>query len=171
MEIWKDIKGYEGLYEVSNKGRVKSFYKDKIVGKILKPGNDKIGYLTVVLTNKYSCKTKRPHRLVTETFIPNPLNKRTVNHKNGIKTDNRVENLEWNTYKENIQHAVKIGLMTKVHCEKPVNQIKNGVVIATFKSLSEAHRKTGIEIPNISACCNNRPHRKTAGGYKWEYNK
>lgn len=108
IETWKDINNYIGIYQISNIGRIKSLPKYNGIGKIkfLKPYSVGKGYLGVKLKNKnYSI-----HRLVGEYFIDNPDNKTQINHKNGIKTDNRVENLEWSTPKENINHAIKIGI-------------------------------------------------------------
>ena len=115
MEIWKDIKGYEGKYQVSSIGRVQSL--DRIIigknggkyfhnGKVLSPETDKDGYKRLSLCKKH----KTVHRLVAEAFIDNPLNKKEVNHKNCIKSDNRIENLEWSTRKENLQHSYDNGL-------------------------------------------------------------
>jgi len=122
MEIWKDIKGYEGKYQVSNLGKVTSLSRKKWQGDafyvsktiILKPGFSG-GYYTVRLFKKLKQYNNSHliHRLVALHFIPNPNNKRCVNHKNGIKNDNRVENLEWVTHKENTKHAVKMGLHIK----------------------------------------------------------
>ena len=136
-EIWKDVVGYEGLYEVSNLGRVKRLSKtvhmkcvDKREGrrsqgeytqsrvfpdKILKGTLSDKGYLTVGLTKDGKQKNFRIHRLVAIAFIPNPHNKQEVNHKNGIKDDNRVDNLEWSTGDENIKHAIENGLITGVN--------------------------------------------------------
>lgn len=115
-EIWKDIEGYGGYYQVSTLGRVRSI--DRVVkgkngrdytkkGKILKPFNFG-GYLNVGLFGTLSKPTQAVHRLVAFAFIPNPENKPCVNHINGVKTDNRLENLEWVTNYENSQHAINV---------------------------------------------------------------
>ena len=109
MEIWKDIPGYEGAYQVSNLGRVKSIKFKK--ERILKGGCNNTGYPIAALCLNGVKRDFLIHRLVTQAFIKNPENKKTVNHINGIKADNRVINLEWNTYKENLTHARKTGLI------------------------------------------------------------
>lgn len=98
-EIWKDIEGYEGKYEISNTGRVKSYYGPRGDYRIayLKPRIGKQGYYFVNLTKNKKIKSKKIHRLIAEAFIPNPFNKAEVNHINGIKTDNNIDNLEWTT--------------------------------------------------------------------------
>jgi hypothetical protein len=123
-EIWKDIIGYEGLYQVSNLGRVKSL--DRITphpakfkkGQIMKQGDGHHGYKLSTLCKNGRSKTYRVNRLVASHFIPNPENKPEVNHKNGIKSDNSVNNLEWSTSKENIDHAHRTGLRNGNHKKK-----------------------------------------------------
>ena len=118
MEIWKDIQGYENLYQVSNLGRIKSLDRKVKVGiknndivlhkgKILKLNQKRNGYLSVDLSKEGIVKTISVHRLVAIAFIPNVDNKMQVNHINAKKYDNRVENLEWCSYEENKEHAKK----------------------------------------------------------------
>ncbi|MEH7514128.1 NUMOD4 motif-containing HNH endonuclease [Gottfriedia acidiceleris] len=117
-EIWKDIPGFEGLYQASNLGNIKALKRIKWSGKgfyfkdeqLLKPGTDPNGYNIVVLCPRNKKKSFRVHRLIAKTFIPNRENKRCVNHKNGIKSDNRWINLEWATHSENNKHAYDCGL-------------------------------------------------------------
>jgi hypothetical protein len=102
MEVWKDIEGYEGIYQVSSLGAVKSLDRldgrgHKILGKLLKTGNDVRGYQQVSLSKNGKATVRRVHRLVAETFIPNPEEKPQVNHIDGYKTNNTVDNLEWTT--------------------------------------------------------------------------
>lgn len=144
----------------------------------LKP-SDCHGYLGINFWVCGKSYRKLVHRLVAEAFIPNPENKPEINHKNGIRNDNRVENLEWVTHSENMKHAYKV-LGRKISgsyanhpfgkdnpLSKIVFQIQNGEIIATFYGISEAERETGIKFKNISAVC--RGKRKTAGGFQWEY--
>ena len=105
MEKFKQIKNYEN-YSVSNYGKIRN---DK-TGRILKPQKNTCGYLFVVLYENGVCKTLKIHRLVALAFIDNPENKRTINHIDGVKINNFVDNLEWNTQSENMQHAVNTGL-------------------------------------------------------------
>lgn len=104
-EIWKDIGGYTGLYQVSNLGRVQRLFRKR--KKIKSQVKNRDGYMTVSVSTKSIVRVRRVHRLVALAFIPNPKDKETVNHKNGIKSDNHLENLEWSTRKENTNHAWK----------------------------------------------------------------
>lgn len=182
-EVWKDIKDYEGLYQVSNFGKIRKLRfinnicnKNKIFFITPQKVN---GYYHVVLYKNGKYKDKLLHRLIAETFIPNIKNYLEVNHKNGDKTDNRVENLEWCTRKQNMQHAVKTGLYIspnkgrygansyKALKVKMLNK-ENNEVIKIFGSIIDAAHYIGANKScHIVSCCKGR--LKTAYGYKWEY--
>lgn len=166
------ITGFYGYY-VSDTGDVynANYWRSGDL-HILKPQKQANGYLTVCLYKNKKGYIKSIHRLVAETFIPNPYNKPQVNHKNGIKTDNRVENLEWVCASENQRH--RFDVLNKHNkkgkdnsCSKIVLQIKNDKIISVFYGTQEAQRKTGVKQQGISACCLGK--RKTAGGFKWVY--
>ena len=112
-ERWKEIPGYEGYYEASTLGHIRSVRDERNTynGKILRPRLKPNGYLQYGLTRDGKTRTFKSSRLIAKTFLPNPENKLTVNHKNGIKNDDRLENLEWATISENTQHAVDTGLL------------------------------------------------------------
>ena len=173
-EIWLDIKNYEGLYQVSDFGRVKSLKSNK--EKILKPFARPNGYLGVTLSKKGKSITKSIHRIVAETFISNQNKLLQVNHKDGNKQNNNVNNLEWCTAQENIKHSWKNGLSRvtegmrehcKVYNKKVMQYDKNENFIKEWESASEAGRKLNIFQQSIVACLKNRT--KTAGGYIWRY--
>lgn len=156
---WKPVVGYEGFYEISDNGEIKSLIKNRL----LKPCIHKKGYLVVTLTKGNAHKHYYVHRLVAAAFIPNIDNKEQVNHIDGNKHNNCVENLEWCNDAENRMHAYKNGLRKMEELIEVEMVSIDGNFIDKFPSISEASRRTGINIGNISRCCNGGC--KTAGGY------
>ena len=164
-EIFKDIKDYEGLYQVSNLGRVYSIRNNKI----LKPKLNKCGYLSVNLKYKGSHVTKSIHRLVSQAFIENPYNFPQVNHKDEDKTNNCVDNLEWCTAKYNINYGT-CRERTAQHFRKPVLMFDlNNNFIKEFNSAAEAGSYVNGNSSNIIGCCLMYEHYNSAYGYKWKY--
>lgn len=161
-EEWRDIAGYEGLYQVSNLGRVKSLnYHRSGKEQILNPGKTgkNRGYLQVALCkNGNECRYK-VHRLVADAFIQNTDNLPEVNHKDENTYNNRVDNLEWISHKDNINYGTRTRRTSSL-----VMCIETGTV---YPSLMEASRKTGVRPANICNCCQGK--RKTTGGYHWKY--
>ena len=149
-EIWKPLKEYEGLYEVSNMGRVKSLIKQgNRAERIRKTGFDiRTGYITVQLTKHNTPLTKRVHRCIAETFIPNPKAKPIVNHIDGNKKNNRADNLEWVTYSENTLHSFRKGLQKKIFGDKNyITKIKTVDVLKIRELINSG--KTNKEIAKI----------------------
>lgn len=178
-EEWKDIKKFEGLYQISNFGRVKSldrkiYQKNKngkfqyvtYRGRILKVQKQKNGYLTIDLHRDNKFERKLIHKLVAEMFISNPNNYKYINHKDSNIQNNKVNNLEWCTQSYNIKYAYDLGNKIPPNM-RAIKQIKDGKIVNIFKSISLAERQTNIKGANISKCCRNI--RKNAGGYQWEY--
>lgn len=174
MNYLKEIKDFPG-YFVSDVGDVYS-YKYGTLKKRNTIVNKRTGYVLVVLCKNNKAQTKTVHRLVAQAFINNPDNKPEVNHKNGIRNDNRVENLEWATNSENQLHSFKIlgrkptwlGKCGKNNPRsKIIQQIKNGKIIAEFYGAREAEKLTGTCYVCIINCCNGK--LKTAGKYQWKY--
>ena len=160
-ETWRSIAGFEGLYEVSDRGRVKSLC-DKRGIRIRKLVPDKYGYLTVSLkkNGKYYCF--KVHRLVAMAFIPNPLNHPQVNHMDENKKNNDASNLEWCTARYNNLY------MDKYKCSNiPVRSLDESGAAHTYESIRMAAKETGTNETCISMVLHGR--RKKAGGYKWEY--
>lgn len=175
IEKWEDIKGYEGLYKISSFGRVKSLSNNKLKkDKILKQGKNHAGYLHVSLSKNNKRITKRVSRMVGIYFIPNPENKQQINHKKGIRTDNRAWELEWATSSENMKHSFCVlkrqtpnfGGYSNKRKVKQINP-KTGEVIKIFDSVSQAQEETKIK--KVSSVATRIEGRKTAGGFKWEY--
>jgi hypothetical protein len=177
-ETWLPVKGYEGIYLVSNLGRVKSLTRvvrnarwgvdtPKVLHPVMlkeaKYGN---GYCFVMLSKLGRVNHAMIHRLVAQAFLPNPHKKRTVNHINGIKADNRVENLEWATHSENMKHASDTGLTKMKGGENPyarkVTIEKNGVK-TSFDTQREAAKFIGVKDVNVSSA---KIKNGTCRGYK-----
>ncbi len=186
-EVWKNIKGYENLYQVSNLGRIKSLarysaYRNSkrfINEKIMKLHKSYNGYLRVELCKNNITKKYLVHRLVAYAFLNEHDNNLEINHKDGNKQNNKIENLEWVSRSENEKHAYKIGLAKNTekqriavsNCNKnkrikPVIQLdKNFNFIKEWKSATEAQNELGINRKNINQCVIGK--NKTAGGYVW----
>ena len=164
-EIWRDIKGFEGIYQVSNLGRVKSFYRLK--EKILKPKLAHNGYCRVGLCKNSIGKFYMIHRLVWEAFngqIPEGLQ---VNHINEIKSDNRLSNLNLMTPKENMNWGTGIERRAKKRSKVVLQFDLNDNLVKEYPSINQVERETGFAFQNIYACCKGK--RKTAYGYIWKY--
>lgn len=171
IEIWKDIKGYEGRYQISNLGRVKSLCR--LEEKIMHPVTTKKGYLQVRLSSGQCTKGLKVHRLVALNFIPNPNDKPEVNHLDGNKKNNLVTNLEWCTPKENMGHASQNNLLRDVsgnknpNCKRINQYTTDGKFIKTWCSIFDITKELGAERHGICKCCTNKI--KTYRGYIWEY--
>lgn len=181
QEVWKDVGGFEGEYQISSFGRLKHFSKNG--WNILKNTNKKGDYFNVVLTGKSYNKSVRIHRLVAEAFIPNPENKPQVNHIDGNKQNNNVNNLEWVTAKENMLHSVRLNpnqvrpmnYYNKYIKPNKIQQFSiDGEFIKEYENAQEAHRATGVCARNILQVANKTPFnkhgnvRRQAGGFIWK---
>lgn len=158
-EVWRDIVDYEGLYQVSNLGNIKR--ENRMLNKI----KHSAGYLKVILCKNSVTKNCYIHRLVAKAFIPNPDNKKTVNHKNGIKTDNRVENLEWCTFSENSYHSFRsLGRLGAVGerggkaklTEKDVLEIRSCFKNRKYGDTIKLARKFNVSVKNINCIWNRK---------------
>lgn len=184
-EIWKSIEGYEGLYEVSNLGNVRSLnYCGRNEIKTLKQGKTKDGYPQVNLSKEGKQKTFRVNRLVAQAFLPNPNNLPQVNHKDEDKTNNTVENIEYCDSKFNTNYGTRnerirqkligenspmFGKFGKEHySSKPINQYtKDGDFVKRWDCAATINRELGLSIAHISSCAHGR--RNTHGGYVWRF--
>lgn len=188
QEIWKDVAGYEGKYQVSDWGRVKGL--DRVVtdkngikyhlkGRILKDGDNGKGYRSIILNSNGRSKTLKVHRLVGFAFIPNPENKPFINHKDGHEENNYLWNLEWSTESENQLHSFrelgrkggqygKIGILN--HLSKSINQLsKTNEFIKRWDCTMDIERELGLYHSDISKCCIGYRTRQTVGGFKWQF--
>ena len=184
IEEWRDIKGYDGLYQVSDWGRVKSLERKELFSngkklcernrkeKIMKLKTDKYGYLQVTLSKKGKQISYTVHRLVAEAFIANPENKPQIDHISTIRTENFVENLRWCTTKENANNPISlvnksVRLINRKDQAKKVYQYTlDGKLVKVWPSVAECGRN-GFYKDKIWSCCNGK--RKTHKGYKWSY--
>ena len=165
FELFKDIKGYEGIYQVGTWGNVRQNLRSgkyKMLNPFIKK-DKKNGYLYVILVKDGERKNARVHRLVAETFIPNPDNLPQVNHKDEDKTNNIVDNLEWCTSKYNNNYGNRNEKISKA----VIGTHKENSSVVEFNSITEASKTLGINISSISNCCAGRT--KSAGGYIWIY--
>lgn len=184
MEEWREVKGYEGLYEVSNYGNVRSLARkveylkngrvitQRLKGKMLKPGNHD-GYKSVILCKNRKTKSKQVHRLVAEAFIENPLNKQEVNHIDENPSNNNVNNLEWVTHIENSRHGTRGQRIAKANTGNPLTSrqifqyTEDGELVGTYASPRVAEIETGFSRNSISSALYNNTHRLK--GYIWKF--
>lgn len=161
--IWRPIKGYENLYEISNTGQVRSLCGRYGKLNTLKQGVGSRGYLLVTLCNHGKQKSVNVHRLVADAFIPNPDNLPCVNHKDENKTNNNVSNLEWCSFFYNNTYGNRL---TKSALKRsiPVRCIETGKI---YSSAYAAQRATNVRQSGICSCCHGK--RNTAGGFHWEF--
>lgn len=153
-EVFLDIPGYEGLYQISNLGNIKNIR----TGKLLKPGDGPGGYLLVDLYKNKERKSWRIHRLVAKAFIPNPQNLPQINHKDEVRTNNTVDNLEWCSAQYNMEYSQGISVL---------QFDKKGNLIKEWGSINKAGRENNIIPQHIWRVCQGK--RKSAGGYIWKY--
>ena len=173
-EVWKDINGYSGVYQVSNFGRVRSIdhldcnKRNRIKGRILKPGLKSNGYFQVALSDSTGkSKNYYVHKLVMETFVGECPKDCEINHIDENKTNNNVSNLEYVSHRININHGTNLWRRSQKH-RKAIQQFsKDGIYMAEFPSTIDAEKETGIWHNNISKVCKGKA--KTAGGFIWKY--
>ena len=167
-EKWEWIKGYENRYLVSTYGQILATPGHHHEGGIYKLQTGKNGYFIIRLFKDGKYKSKYVHRLVAETFIPNPENKKYINHKNGIKTDNRIENLEWVTLSENLQHAYDTGLQPKIRRHSKAQNhpvIMDGTTY--FESINQAAKALNISCAAILRVLNGKRNHVHSHTFKY----
>lgn len=168
--MWKDIKGYEGRYQVSDEGQIRRVLTSGKT-KILKPYEGS-KYNTLCLSKDQVKKTVHVHRIVAETFLEKPEGMCEVNHKDGNKRNNRLENLEWVTQRENLDHAITV--LNHYPFGKPARKVRcldkeTGRVVQEFNSMAEASRVIGKASARTSITLVCQGLQSSAYGYKWEY--
>jgi hypothetical protein len=179
-EIWKDIENYEGFYQVSNHGRIRStIYKNQYGEfkriKQLKLRKSLNGYMTVGLVKDRTVCQNTVHRLVAQAFIPNQLNKPHINHIDCNKLNNKANNLEWCTRSENMQHASKNGLLKfNYGCDhyksrKIIQYDMNNNKIKEWECIADASKELGLSQSNICQCCLGKNNHKSVGKFIWRY--
>ena len=172
-EIWRDVIGYEGYYQVSSEGRVKSLKRKDCLGRtirerILKPCDNGRGYLYISLSGGTGeHKRHYIHRLVGEAFVPNPLEKEDVNHKDENPSNNHASNLEWLTHKENLNYGMRNERVAKANSKPVAQYTKDGAFIKVWASAAEVKRQLGFNHSNIIQVA--KGNRKTACGFIWKY--
>ena len=164
-EKWLDIVGYEGVYSISNFGRVMSHHQGK--NRILKSVANSTGYAYVDLSRNNVSKSFRVHVLVAKHFLPNPKGLTDINHKDEDKLNNRVDNLEWCTKSYNINYGTRNARQRAKMCKPVVQYYKNGERIRTYDSIRQASQITGISAPHILRSC--KKIRPSACGFVWRY--
>lgn len=172
MEEWRDIKGYEGLYKVSNTGKIMSLnYAKSRQSKIRQNMITESGYARILLSNNNKNKCYFVHRLVAEAFLSNPNNYPSINHKDENKQNNNVDNLEWCTFSYNNNYGTKNQRISDTKSKVVYQYSKDGILLNWYKSAKIAEEYTGIKHNNICKCCLGRVGFKTAGGYIWKREK
>lgn len=168
-ETWKDIPDYEGLYQVSNFGKIKSLYNYKRNGTNILTPKIRRGYYQIGLRKNKKRKWIAVHRLVALAFIPNPNNYKCVNHKDENTLNNNIDNLEWCTHKYNNCYGTRIERVKEKTSKKILQYDLKGNFIKEHPSISSAARELKTSTGNISNCCNGHPKYHKVKGYIWRY--
>lgn len=161
LEVWKDVVGYDGLYQVSNMGRVKNIETQQVLKHFICNGYPRVG-----LSKENKHKNFYVHRLMAQAFLKNPNSHPQINHKDEVKTNNYIDNIEWCSQKYNLNYGTARQRMVYARSKPIIQKNKQGEIIKAYPSASQAQRETGISDRNICGCLNG--NRKLAGGFMWE---